>query len=82
MKKPILPLVWMMFVLSAFSQAWGADRPKITGIDHVSFYTTSPDGVKKVYADTLGLGSADADRTGRHRALHGGKAVGGLQPGA
>ena len=40
MKTPTLPFISTMLVLSVFSQAWGADRPKITGIDHVSFYTT------------------------------------------
>jgi len=34
-------------------------RPHILGIDHVSFYTTQPDGVKKLYGDVLGLASAD-----------------------
>jgi catechol 2,3-dioxygenase-like lactoylglutathione lyase family enzyme len=82
MKKPILPLVLMMFVLSAFSQAWGADRPKITGIDHVSFYTTSPDGVKKVYADTLGLGSADAIEPGGTVRYMAGKQWVGYSPAA
>jgi catechol 2,3-dioxygenase-like lactoylglutathione lyase family enzyme len=33
-------------------------RPRITGIDHVSFYTTQPDGAKAVYSGTLGLASA------------------------
>jgi len=34
-------------------------RPHILAIDHVSFYTTAPEGVKKLYADVLGLTSAD-----------------------
>jgi len=33
-------------------------RPHILGIDHVAFYTTAPDGVKKLYGDVLGLASA------------------------
>jgi catechol 2,3-dioxygenase-like lactoylglutathione lyase family enzyme len=33
-------------------------RPRILGIDHVSFYTTQSDGVKKLYGDVLGLASA------------------------
>ena len=33
-------------------------RPRILGIDHVSFYTTAPDGVKRLYEDLLGLASA------------------------
>ena len=34
-------------------------RPHILGIDHVSFYTTAPDGVKKLYGDVLGLASTE-----------------------
>src|ERR1700683_1238863 len=34
-------------------------RPHILGIDHVAFYTTQPDGVKKLYAGFLGLVSAE-----------------------
>jgi catechol 2,3-dioxygenase-like lactoylglutathione lyase family enzyme len=33
-------------------------RPHILAIDHVAFYTTQPDGVKKLYGDVLGLASA------------------------
>jgi catechol 2,3-dioxygenase-like lactoylglutathione lyase family enzyme len=40
------------------SQDRPAHRPRILGIDHVSFYTTAPDGVKKLYGDLLGLSSA------------------------
>jgi catechol 2,3-dioxygenase-like lactoylglutathione lyase family enzyme len=53
-----------LFQLSAFSQTHPAERPRITGIDHVSFYTTSPDGVKKLYADILGLAAADPIESG------------------
>ena len=35
-----------------------SQRPRILGIDHVSFYTTDPDGVKALYSGTLGLASA------------------------
>lgn len=38
-----------------FAQGREIERPKIFGIDHVSFYTTAPDGVKKLYGGTLGL---------------------------
>ncbi len=34
-------------------------RPHILGIDHVSFYTTQPDGVKKLYSGLLGFASAE-----------------------
>ena len=39
-------------------------RPKILGIDHVSFYTTAPDGVRKLYGDILGLSAADPVENG------------------
>src|SRR5215831_15112210 len=55
-------LICTIFPLAAFSQT--PQRPRITGIDHVSFYTTSPDGVKHVYADVLGLPSADPIEAG------------------
>ena len=48
-----------MFFNSAFTGRLAAARPRITGIDHVAFYTTSPDGVKKLYGDVLGLASAE-----------------------
>jgi catechol 2,3-dioxygenase-like lactoylglutathione lyase family enzyme len=32
-------------------------RPHILGIDHVSFYTTAPDGVKNLFGNILGLAS-------------------------
>jgi catechol 2,3-dioxygenase-like lactoylglutathione lyase family enzyme len=49
----------VVFLLScAIAQSRPAARPRILGIDHVSFYTTAPDGVKKLYADVLGLASA------------------------
>src|SRR5437879_13923699 len=35
-----------------------AQRPRILGIDHVSFYTTQPDGVSKLYGGLLGFASA------------------------
>jgi catechol 2,3-dioxygenase-like lactoylglutathione lyase family enzyme len=59
MKKLAL-LCLLMFVISlcAFSQAQTAQRPHILGIDHVAFYTTNPDGVKKLYGGVLGLNSA------------------------
>lgn len=50
--------------VSAFSQVHPAERPRITGIDHVSFYTAAPAGVKKLYADILGLASADPVESG------------------
>ncbi len=63
MKKLALSLLFAVFSLSAHSQAQAA-RPRILGIDHVSFYTTAPDGMKKLYAGTLGLATADPVETG------------------
>jgi catechol 2,3-dioxygenase-like lactoylglutathione lyase family enzyme len=51
-------LVFVAVAVCAFSQAPGVDRPRILGIDHVSFYTTQPEGVQKLYGGTLGLASA------------------------
>jgi catechol 2,3-dioxygenase-like lactoylglutathione lyase family enzyme len=58
MKKSIVVIVFGVFAVCAHSQTSAVARPRITGIDHVSFYTTQPDGVKAVYGGTLGLASA------------------------
>ncbi len=57
MKRFILLLICTTSV-SAFSQSHPTERPRILGVDHVAFYTTSPDGVKKLYGDVLGLSPA------------------------
>ncbi len=57
MKKLVIVLVAL--ALSFCAQGQSVPRPHILGIDHVSFYTTVPDGVKKLYGDLLGLASAD-----------------------
>src|SRR5262249_11584416 len=54
--------VIISFSLSALAQS--APRPRITAIDHVSFYTTAPDGVQKLYVDILGLSAADPIESG------------------
>src|SRR5271169_3925385 len=57
MKK--LSLVLAVALLQTLASAQTAPpRPHILGIDHVAFYTTAPDGVKKLYGDVLGLASA------------------------
>jgi catechol 2,3-dioxygenase-like lactoylglutathione lyase family enzyme len=53
--KKLLFLV-LLTVLPLCAQS--TPRPKILGIDHVAFYTTAPDGVRKLYGDILGLASA------------------------
>jgi catechol 2,3-dioxygenase-like lactoylglutathione lyase family enzyme len=55
MKK--LVLLTLLLPLCAIAQTKSA-RPHILGIDHVSFYTTAPDGVRKLYADLLGFAAA------------------------
>jgi catechol 2,3-dioxygenase-like lactoylglutathione lyase family enzyme len=51
-------LAFGVLAVCAQSQTSAVDRPRILGIDHVSFYTTQPDGVEKLYSGTLGLASA------------------------
>jgi catechol 2,3-dioxygenase-like lactoylglutathione lyase family enzyme len=54
-------LLCTVLPLCAFSRTPAttpATRPRILGVDHVSFYTTAPDGVKKLYGDVLGLATA------------------------
>lgn len=58
MKKMILLLSALLTASSAFSQNEAPKRPRISRIDHVSFYTTNPDAVKKLYVDILGLPAA------------------------
>ncbi len=57
MKKLSLVLTLALLQLCVQAQT-PPPRPHILGIDHVAFYTTQPDGVKKLYADVLGLTSA------------------------
>jgi catechol 2,3-dioxygenase-like lactoylglutathione lyase family enzyme len=58
MKKIAVALAFIVLSLGAHGQT-SPQRPRILGIDHVSFYTTAPDGVKNLYGDVLGLASAD-----------------------
>ncbi len=57
MKK--LAAAFALIVVQIFAHGQTAPpRPHILGIDHVAFYTTAPEGVKKLYEDILGLTSA------------------------
>jgi catechol 2,3-dioxygenase-like lactoylglutathione lyase family enzyme len=59
-------LVAMLILISgALAQTTGPARPKITGIDHVAFYTTSPEVNDHLYASVLGLASAPAVEQGQ-----------------
>jgi catechol 2,3-dioxygenase-like lactoylglutathione lyase family enzyme len=79
MKNLILLLISATLSVPAFTQTQPV-RPRITGIDHVSFYTTSPDGVKHLYADILGLVSADPIETGETVRYMSGKQWVGYSP--
>jgi catechol 2,3-dioxygenase-like lactoylglutathione lyase family enzyme len=56
--KKVSVFTLMLFATLSYTQTQPATRPRILGIDHVSFYTTAPDGVKKLYAGVLGFDSA------------------------
>jgi catechol 2,3-dioxygenase-like lactoylglutathione lyase family enzyme len=73
-------LIYAALPLSALSQSKSADRPRIIGIDHVAFYTTSPDGVKKLYVDILGLNSASPIEAGETVRYYSGKQWVGFSP--
>jgi catechol 2,3-dioxygenase-like lactoylglutathione lyase family enzyme len=64
MKISVVVLAFGVCAACAYSQTSAVVRPRITGIDHVSFYTTQPDGVKAVYRGTLGLVSTAPVETG------------------
>lgn len=57
-KKTTFLTISTFFLLCSCLGAQAATRPRITGIDHVAFYTTQPEGVKSLYTVTLGLASA------------------------
>jgi len=63
MKTSVEMLVFGVLTVCAHAQGTVA-RPRILGIDHVSFYTTQPDGVKALYSGTLGLASAEPVESG------------------
>jgi len=58
MKTSVVLVVFGVFAVCAHSQTADVARSHILGIDHVSFYTTQLDGVKKLYGGTLGLVSS------------------------
>jgi hypothetical protein len=53
-----LSVLFTSTIFSIISFAQSALRLHITGIDHVSFYMTNLDAVKKLYMDILGLAAA------------------------
>lgn len=63
MKRLTLAIIFVASALFAQSQDHPA-RPRILGIDHVTFYTTDADEVKQLYSGTLGLASAPPVESG------------------
>ncbi len=64
MNKLILLLISALLPVSVLGQTHSPERPRILGIDHVSFYTTAPEGVRKLYGVVLGLAAADPVENG------------------
>jgi catechol 2,3-dioxygenase-like lactoylglutathione lyase family enzyme len=64
MMKTLTIFAFGVFAICAQSQTSAVNRPRITGIDHVSFYTTDAAGVKALYSVTLGLASAEPVEAG------------------
>ncbi|HZR65387.1 MAG TPA: VOC family protein [Terriglobales bacterium] len=57
--------LFTILIVSAATVAHAAERPKITGIDHVEFYTTSPEATQRFYTVELGLESAPPLESGQ-----------------
>jgi catechol 2,3-dioxygenase-like lactoylglutathione lyase family enzyme len=70
-------------VIGALSRerAFAAERPKITGIDHASFYTTDPEKNDELYAKVLGLKKAKANEPGQIQRFMVGQQWVGYSPG-
>jgi catechol 2,3-dioxygenase-like lactoylglutathione lyase family enzyme len=64
-----LAIFWIFVVRAiaavAFAQEGTLGRPKITGIDHVDFYTTSAEANTRLYRTVLGLGIAAPTEPGQ-----------------
>src|SRR5215469_15097287 len=72
---------WVVLVISTGVLAQNAPkRPKITGIDHVDFYTTSPDQNQKLYRNVLGLPPTPAIEPGQIQCFWVGRQWVGYRP--
>ena len=69
-----------LLVVTFATLAYSADRPKITGIDHVAFYTSSPDANSHLYIRVLGLTSVLPFETGQTQRYIIGKQWVGYSP--
>ena len=63
--KTVFLCAFLVGSLCAFGQESNVKRPKITGIDHVVFYTTSPDANRHLYSVVLGLNTASPVEPGQ-----------------
>lgn len=72
--------ILLLLDVCVFAQSRSAARPHITGIDHVSFYTTSSDAVKHLYGEILGLASATPIEPGETMRYMSGKQWVGYSP--
>jgi len=64
MKRLAAGCAFIAVALFTHGQDHTSQRPRILGIDHVSFYTTQPEGVNKLYGGLLGFASAPAIEPG------------------
>jgi catechol 2,3-dioxygenase-like lactoylglutathione lyase family enzyme len=76
----ILVLLSTLVCIQAFAQHAAPARPKITGIDHVDFYTTDAAGNGHLYETVLGLASAPPIETGQTARFVVGKQWVGYSP--
>jgi catechol 2,3-dioxygenase-like lactoylglutathione lyase family enzyme len=65
MKQTLSMSCLLLITLGAFGQTPAVARPKITSIDHVVFYTTSPETNGKLYTNVLGLVSTEPSESGQ-----------------
>lgn len=67
-----------LLVATALAQATDK-RPKITGIDHVAFYTTSPEANQRRYTTVLGLATGAPIEVGQTQRFFVGVGAAGMQ---
>jgi catechol 2,3-dioxygenase-like lactoylglutathione lyase family enzyme len=81
-EEPMNRIICLVLVLatSTFAQQAAPHRPKITGIDHVDFYTTSVEANAHLYGVVLGLDSAPPIEPGQTQRFLVGKQFVGYSP--
>ena len=53
-----MPLYLILVLAAGTLGLWAEERPKITGVDHVEFFTTAPEANRNLYVTVLGLREA------------------------